>query len=107
MRKYFLSMSFDDSNNDNNSSKNTQLNKDDARGLSEILGKITEITSLRRRHGMRLTMSARFTALHRPFSISQICVPKAHASTHIVGGSDSNERKICGWEKSKSAIKEQ
>ena len=56
---------------------------------------------------MRLTMSARFTALHRPFSISQICVPKAHASTHIVGGSDSNERKICGWEKSKSAIKEQ
>ena len=49
--KYFLSMSFDNnkkSTTSTSSGKGMPLNKDDARGLSEILGKITEITTLRR-----------------------------------------------------------
>jgi len=52
--KYFLSMSFDNnkkSTTSTSSGKSTPLNKDDARGLSEILGKITEITTLRRAAG--------------------------------------------------------
>ena len=52
--KYFLSMSFDNNKKittSTSSGKSTPLNKDDARGLSEILGKITEITTLRRAAG--------------------------------------------------------
>ena len=52
--KYFLSMSFDNnkkSTTSTSSGKGMPLNKDDARGLSEILGKITEITTLRRAAG--------------------------------------------------------
>ena len=105
--KYFLSMSFDDSNNDNNSNKNTQLNKDDARGLSEILGKITEITSLRRATGCVLQCPPDLQRY-----IARLVFFKYAFRKHMrrlissVEATQTNEKSVDG-KKSKSAIKEQ
>ena len=108
--KYFLSMSFDNnkkSTTSTSSGKSTPLNKDDARGLSEILGKITEITTLRRAAGCVLQCPPDLQSY-----IARLVFFKYAFRKHMrrlissVEATNTDEHSAEG-KKSKSALKEQ
>jgi len=108
--KYFLSMSFDNnkkSTTSTSSGKSTPLNKDDARGLSEILGKITEITTLRRAAGCVLQCPPDLQSY-----IARLVFFKYAFRKHMrrlissVEATNMDEHSVEG-KKSKSALKEQ
>jgi len=110
--KYFLSMTFDNNNNGTNtttasSGKSVQLNKDDARGLSEILGKITEITSLRRASGSVLECPPDLQSY-----IARLVFFKYAFRKHmrrLISSSEASktDEKSASGKKSKSNLKEQ
>lgn len=108
--KYFLSMSFDNnkkSTTSTSSGKSMPLNKDDARGLSEILGKITEITTLRRAAGCVLQCPPDLQSY-----IARLVFFKYAFRKHMrrlissVEATNMDEHSVEG-KKSKSALKEQ
>ena len=108
--KYFLSMSFDNnkkSTTSTSSGKSMPLNKDDARGLSEILGKITEITTLRRAAGCVLQCPPDLQSY-----IARLVFFKYAFRKHMrrlissVEATNTDENSAEG-KKSKSALKEQ
>ena len=108
--KYFLSMSFDNnkkSTTSTSSGKGMPLNKDDARGLSEILGKITEITTLRRAAGCVLQCPPDLQSY-----IARLVFFKYAFRKHMrrlissVEATNMDEHSVEG-KKSKSALKEQ
>jgi len=108
--KYFLSMSFDNnkkSTTSTSSGKGMPLNKDDARGLSEILGKITEITTLRRAAGCVLQCPPDLQSY-----IARLVFFKYAFRKHMrrlissVEATNTDEHSAEG-KKSKSALKEQ